>query len=140
MAGRPGPSKDLPLDVALETGSADRLNPQPGHPGHPGPASARGGKNKLKRQRGFLVVWGEIGRLAAPPASTWEGRGQSLRCLPRLLAALGVDFAFANPTLHHEPNRGKGPCLMRLATVAAPRELPCLPAVPQKLQHQARGT
>ena len=98
------------------------------------------GRTNSSRQRGFLVVWGEIGRLAAPPASTWESRGQSLRCLPRLLAALGVDFAFANPTLHHEPNRGKDPCLMRLATVAAPRELPCLPAVPQKLQYQARGT
>ena len=106
MAGRPGPPKDLPLGVALETGSADGRNPQPGHPGHPGP---RGGKNKLTRQREFLVVWGEIGRLAAPPASTWEGRGQSLRCLPRLLAALGVDFAFANPTLHREPNRWQGP-------------------------------
>ena len=89
----PGHPKDHPLGVALETGSADSINPQPGQDIQDIQdiqASVRGGKNERARQREFLVVWDEIGRSTRVDVG---GQKPILDLPPRLLAALGVDFA-----------------------------------------------
>ena len=131
MTARPGPPKDLPHGVALETGSADSLNPQPGQDIQdiqaPRPGLGEGWEKQTHETAGVSGCLDEIGRSTRVDV----GEQKPILALPsRPLAALGVDFALQ--ILRSTSQRGTRPTTNR--TAARTRVSTRLPR-PQSQRH-----